>query len=108
MSTVKDIYSISPPFLILFKDGSWRVAKEIFPHDRGLGYIEPYAPESDRGPDPVVLSGSPWSTKDGVWELDFGTRIYTLNQPGLYKHPGWSLWTHWLRHIVESAHETFH
>jgi len=104
----QDIFSISPPFLIMFKDGSWRVAREIFPHDQGLGYIEPYAPERDNGPDSIVLSGSPWSVKEGIWELDFGTKILKLNQPGFYKHPGWSLWTQWLRHIVEVSDSTYH
>lgn len=84
------------------------MAREVFPHDQGVGFVEPFATEFDGDPDSAVLSGSPWNTEKDVWELDYGTRVTALNTPGYYKHPGWSLWTQWLRTAAEKSLARWH
>lgn len=103
-----DIFSISPPFLITFNDGSWKVAKDVFPLDQGVGFVQPFASEFDGDSESEVLSGSPWNTEKDVWELDYGTRVTALNQPNHHTHPGWSLWTQWLKSTAERALARWH
>ncbi len=107
-SQQRDIFAVSPPFLILHRNGSWKLVREIFPHNEGLGYIEPFAMENDGKPEVAVLSGSPWQVDEGVWELDYGIRIVSLNHPDYHLHPGWSLWTQWLRFLSEERPLTYH
>jgi hypothetical protein len=97
LMTPKDIFAEStPPYLIVLGDGSWRVAREIVPHQDGVGFLEPFADDASQAMLSGVLPGSPWHVGDDVWELDYNAQIMTLDHPHYRKHPAWRLWLQWL------------
>ena len=104
----RNILEIDPPFLIIFGNGDWKVARRLVAHPDGVGYFEPYsAADDDENPDGVV-AGSPWHVGDNVWELDYNTQIMTLDHPQYHTHPAWQLWLVWLtthdQHGVQNTH----
>ena len=64
LSSQNDIYAIEPPFLILYGDGSWRVARELFPYQDGVGFVEPFADQASRDAPSGVVPGKPWHVGD--------------------------------------------
>ena len=108
LSQPNDIYAIEPPFLILFGDGSWRVARELFPYQDGVGFVEPFADQADRDHPSGVVPGQPWHVGDEVWELDYNAQIMTLDHPHHHKHPGWRLWLQWLSHQQQAISALSH
>lgn len=100
--TIRDILAIDPPFLIVFGDGQWRVARRVESHPDGLAFFEPFSPQPKDVPD-GVLPGIPWHVGDNLWELDYHTQIMTLDHPHQHGHPGWRLWLHWLSSGTEAA-----
>lgn len=108
LATPLDIYSIEPPFLILLGDGSWRVARALFPFEDGVGYIEPFADGASEQAPSGVLPGRPWHVGDQVWELDYNAQIMTLDHPHHRKHPAWRLWLQWLSSRGQAASRPTH
>lgn len=96
----KDIHSINPPFLILFADGSWKVAAHIFPHAEGLCYVQPFY-DSDEADNKVgLLVGAPFHVADNVWEMEYSVQIMTLAGDYYHDHPAWAFWQEWVQHKV--------
>jgi hypothetical protein len=93
----KDLFSVEPPFLILFGDGTWAVAREIFPAAGGVGYVEPFAEEIAGEPRHQVVPGVPFHVGGHVWDLDYNNQIMTLDHPYHRKHPAWAMWLRWLQ-----------
>ena len=92
----RNIFDVEPPFLIVLGNGNWRVARHIFAHGQGIGFIEPFSKtDSENHPD-GVLPGSPWHVGDNVWEMDYKAQIMTLDHPQYRNHPAWRLWLQWL------------
>lgn len=93
LRTDKDLFAVSPPFLVLLPGARWRVAVQVFPHPDGLCLIEP-SPEGNL--EARVLQGRPWHVADEVWELDYGVQIMTLREDYYGSHPAWARWQSWL------------
>ena len=94
----RDIFEVEPPFLILFGNGEWKVARQLLPHADGIAYLEPFSDRTaDTEPDGVI-PGAPWHVGDNLWEMDYSTQIMTLNHPHQQRHPAWQLWLQWLSH----------
>jgi hypothetical protein len=92
----RNIFETNPPFLIVFGNGQWKVARQLFPHPEGVAYLEPFSEHQDAEDPDGVIPGSPWHVGDNVWEMDYNTQIMTLDHPHQHRHPGWRLWLHWL------------
>ena len=92
----RNIYEVEPPFLILFGNGEWKVARQILPHTDGVAYLEPFSEDSTEADPDGVIPGSPWHVGENVWEMDYSTQIMTLDHPQQRRHPAWQLWLQWL------------
>ncbi len=92
----RSIFEATPPFLVLFASGHWKLAIEVKPHAQGITITEPF---SDNDPDSfVIIPGTPWHVGENIWEFDYATQVMTLNHPNYHNHPAWQLWLHWLQH----------
>jgi hypothetical protein len=100
----RNIFEIEPPFLIVFGNGDWKVARRIFAHEDGIAFLEPFSSRTGEADLDGVLPGSPWHVGDNVWEMDYNAQIMTLDHPHYRTHPAWRLWLRWLAD-AESAKE---
>ncbi len=100
----RNIFDIEPPFLIIFGNRDWKVAKRLTTHPEGVGYYEPFSATGDSDEPDGIVSGSPWHVGDNVWELDYNTQIMTLDHPYYHDHPAWQVWLHWL--AAQDKHDT--
>ncbi len=94
----RDIFAAAPPFLIVFANGQWRVATQVFKHSDGVGFIEPFASDTDLERPSGVIPGATWHVGDNLWETDYKTRIMNLDHPHDRRHPARQLWLQWLLH----------
>lgn len=104
----RDIFAEEPPFLIVFGNGQWKVARQLLPHADGVAYLEPFSERRDDEEPDGVIHGSPWHVGDSVWEMDYNTQIMTLNHPHQHRHPGWRLWLHWLSRVRQEQQSQTH
>ncbi len=88
----RNLFDIEPPFLIVFGNGDWRVARQLLPHAEGVAYLEPFSAQDTATEPDGVIPGSPWHIGAGIWEMDYNTQIMTLAHPHQRRHPGWQLW----------------
>lgn len=95
----KDICKSNPPFLLQSATNEWTLISKISgsKHNLKLEIVERKNEEfSQRS---LVLNDPPFYVGADVWELEYGSRLMTLNHPSLINHPAREIWKDWLVHL---------
>lgn len=93
----KDILESNPPFLMDLSNNTWQLVEQIalIEEQYHLTIID----KNDEGFFKRVmhLDEKPFHIGVGVWELDYGSTLMTLDHASLAEHPAKNMWQEYLR-----------
>ncbi len=95
----KDICKSNPPFLLQSATSEWTLVSKISGSNNNLKLAIVERKNGGFSQRTLELNDPPFYVGADVWELEYGSRLMTLNHPSLIDHPARKIWKEWLVHL---------
>ncbi len=95
----KDILISNPPFLLEFATNEWTLVSKISGSNNNLKLEIVERKNGVFSQRTLELNDPPFYVGADIWELEYGSRLMTLNHQSLIDHPARKIWKEWLVHI---------
>lgn len=92
----EEIGTFTPPFILRTATGKWTLVSKVIRVESNLKLEIIENKNGNFCVRSIDLKEEPFYVGEGVWELEYGSVIMSLNHQSLDDHPANALWTQWL------------